>query len=225
MLGIAELEQVRDALAIRLREAQVELSARVDVEEQSRELVERMIAEPQRFRWVAGVERAPRRTRLQALALAPTLGHPRDAARLVAGEALLWLSVSHRTRRRRVPPASLLASVGAFRVASNQKEARSARRGAAPVRAEPAPEATEASKPARPSRRRPEAEDAPLPPWGRFPLVELAVLAGIIFLVVGFFFASGDAQAILIAVGLVLASIAGLEVAVREHCRDIARTP
>ncbi len=52
VLGIAELEQVRDALAIRLREAQVELSARVDVEEQNRELVERMIAEPQRFRWV-----------------------------------------------------------------------------------------------------------------------------------------------------------------------------
>ncbi len=137
VLGIAELEQVRDALAIRLREAQAELSARVDVEEQNRELVERMIAEPAAIPLGADLERRRRRARLQALALAPTLGHPRDAARLVAGEALLGLSVSHRTRRRRVPPASLLASVGAFRVASNQKEARSAkaRRRARPRRA------------------------------------------------------------------------------------------
>jgi hypothetical protein len=43
------------------------------------------------------------------------------------------------------------------------------------------------------------------------------VLAGIILLVVGFFFSSGDTQPVLIAAGLVLASIAGLEVAVREH--------
>ena len=40
------------------------------------------------------LQRGHRRARLPALALAPALGHPRDAARLVAGQALLGLSVS-----------------------------------------------------------------------------------------------------------------------------------
>src|SRR5688572_1043486 len=52
VLGIAELERLRDSLAGRLHDAQAELSARVDVEEGNRELIERMIAEPQRYRWV-----------------------------------------------------------------------------------------------------------------------------------------------------------------------------
>ena len=52
VLGVAELERVRDALAARLREAQAELGRRGEVEEQNRGLVEAMIAEPQRYRWV-----------------------------------------------------------------------------------------------------------------------------------------------------------------------------
>jgi hypothetical protein len=52
VLGIAELERIRDALASRLHEAQRELGERVDVEEQNRATLERMIAEPDRFRWL-----------------------------------------------------------------------------------------------------------------------------------------------------------------------------
>jgi len=52
VLGVADLEAVRDALAARLHKAQAELSDRVDVEEQNRELIEGMIAEPDRYRWV-----------------------------------------------------------------------------------------------------------------------------------------------------------------------------
>jgi len=52
VLGVAELERVRDALAARLREAQAELGRRGQIEEQNRGLVEAMIAEPQRYRWV-----------------------------------------------------------------------------------------------------------------------------------------------------------------------------
>jgi hypothetical protein len=52
VLGVAELERVRDALAARLHEARAELGRRGDVEEQNRGLVEAMIAEPQRYRWV-----------------------------------------------------------------------------------------------------------------------------------------------------------------------------
>ena len=52
ILGVAELERVRDGLAMRLREAQDELSRRTRVEERNRETLEKMIAEPQRFRWL-----------------------------------------------------------------------------------------------------------------------------------------------------------------------------
>lgn len=56
----------------------------------------------------------------------------------------------------------------------------------------------------------------PTAPWGSFPLVELAVLVGIVILVAGFL-SSGPRQMILIGVGLALASVGGLEVAIREH--------
>jgi hypothetical protein len=52
VLGVAELERVRDALAVRLHEAQAELERRGQVEEQNRGLVEAMAADPQRYRWV-----------------------------------------------------------------------------------------------------------------------------------------------------------------------------
>lgn len=52
LLGIAELERVRDRLAERLADARAELARRADEEERSRALVERMIADPDRHRWV-----------------------------------------------------------------------------------------------------------------------------------------------------------------------------
>lgn len=52
VLGVAELERVRDALAARLQDVRHVLTDRAYVEEQKREVLERMIAEPQEFRWV-----------------------------------------------------------------------------------------------------------------------------------------------------------------------------
>lgn len=52
VLGVAELERVRDGLAVRLREAQAELARQGEVEEANRGLLESMIAAPERFRWV-----------------------------------------------------------------------------------------------------------------------------------------------------------------------------
>jgi hypothetical protein len=52
VLGAADLERVRDALVVRVREAQAEIARRADVEEQNRGLVERMIADPDEYRWV-----------------------------------------------------------------------------------------------------------------------------------------------------------------------------
>ena len=68
------------------------------------------------------------------------------------------------------------------------------------------------------SKRRavPDPEGAPPAPWGSFPLVEIAVLVGIVILVIGFV-SGGASQAILIGTGLVLCSVAGLELAIREH--------
>jgi hypothetical protein len=43
------------------------------------------------------------------------------------------------------------------------------------------------------------------------------VLVGIVMLVIGFFFAEGDQGTRLILIGLVLASLAGLELSIREH--------
>lgn len=86
-----------------------------------------------------------------------------------------------------------------------------------PVPAGEAPAAADPPARGRTSaRRRPEPEGAPPAPWGSFPLVELAVLVGIVILVVGFL-SEGSRQGILIGTGLVLCSVAGLELAIREH--------
>jgi hypothetical protein len=52
ILGVTELERVRDALVVRLREAEGELDRRGLIEEANRGLLESMIAAPQRHRWV-----------------------------------------------------------------------------------------------------------------------------------------------------------------------------
>lgn len=66
------------------------------------------------------------------------------------------------------------------------------------------------------SRRSAEPEPPPAP-WGSFPLVEIAVLVGLVMLVLGFFFVDGSRGPILIATGLALGSIGGLELTIREH--------
>jgi hypothetical protein len=52
VLGVRDLERVRDALVVRLREAEAELDRRGEQEEATRGLLESMIAEPERHRWV-----------------------------------------------------------------------------------------------------------------------------------------------------------------------------
>lgn len=52
LLALGELERVRDALAARLADTRAEIARRADVEEANRGLLERMIAAPERHRWV-----------------------------------------------------------------------------------------------------------------------------------------------------------------------------
>ena len=66
----------------------------------------------------------------------------------------------------------------------------------------------------RPLRRRP--GDRPRAPWGSFPLSEIVVFIGIVVLIAGFFVAPPQGF-VMIAVGLGLGSLAGLELSVREH--------
>jgi len=49
------------------------------------------------------------------------------------------------------------------------------------------------------------------------PLVELTTLVGIVLLIGGFFVVKGDQGAVMVVVGIVLGSLAGLELSIREH--------
>ena len=57
------------------------------------------------------------------------------------------------------------------------------------------------------------ADERPPAPWGSFPLAELIVLAGIVCLVIGI--VGGNLT--MLAVGITLGALGGLEVSVREH--------
>ncbi len=50
VLGVAELERVRDGLVVRLREAEGELVRRGRIEEQNRAMLEEMLVAPERYR-------------------------------------------------------------------------------------------------------------------------------------------------------------------------------
>jgi hypothetical protein len=56
-------------------------------------------------------------------------------------------------------------------------------------------------------------DDRPPAPWGKFPLAELTILAGIVALAIGVI--GGRTTAI--GLGVALAGLGGMEVAIREH--------
>jgi hypothetical protein len=67
-----------------------------------------------------------------------------------------------------------------------------------------------------PAARRTARDQRPQAPWGSFPLTELTLLVGVVMLVIGFFSAS-FAGTVLLAIGITLGALGGLELAVREH--------
>jgi hypothetical protein len=67
------------------------------------------------------------------------------------------------------------------------------------------------------SARRKAAPGGPPPaPWGSFPLSEIVIFIAIL-LFIGGFFVEAPRGAVMLGAGLVLGSLAGLELAVREH--------
>jgi hypothetical protein len=100
---------------------------------------------------------------------------------------------------------------------------RSRKRGAPATRDEPATRAErdavrrERRQAARPDRSgRPSATERPPAPWGNFPLSELVIFVGIVVILWGAF-SGGDQGPKRVAGGLVLASLGGGELALREH--------
>jgi hypothetical protein len=87
---------------------------------------------------------------------------------------------------------------------------RTRKRGALTTRAE-----RDAARRA-PAVRRPPASERPPPAWGNFPLSELVILLGILVMVWGFL-SGRDRGEERVAAGLLLASLGGGELALREH--------
>jgi hypothetical protein len=69
----------------------------------------------------------------------------------------------------------------------------------------------------RPSVARPTPGQRPRAPWHPFPLVELAVLAGIVLLVLGVINADSDRGRAMLVAGMLLGSLGGLDTVLREH--------
>ena len=67
-----------------------------------------------------------------------------------------------------------------------------------------------------PAARRPAGSERPPAPWGSFPLSELVILLGIVVMVWGFL-SGADRGEERVAGGLLLASLGGGELALREH--------
>lgn len=110
-----------------------------------------------------------------------------------------------RSRKRAAAAGSPAAatSTRGERDAARRERARQARQNVA------APAAK-----ARPGRT--SIDDRPPPLWGSFPLTELVTLGGIVLMVWGFLSGPDEGRA-RIAAGLAIASLGGLELAIREH--------
>src|SRR3954453_23147481 len=90
-----------------------------------------------------------------------------------------------------------------------ERDAARARRAAALQRSK-----EQGARRARPGRT--SIDDRPPAPWGSFPLVELVVLLALILIVAGFI-VRGERGGTMIVGGFALGSLAGTELAVREH--------
>jgi hypothetical protein len=92
---------------------------------------------------------------------------------------------------------------------------RSRKRGGETTRAERDAARRDRAAATRPRRGRPSREERPRPPWGSFPLSELVILLGIVL--IGWGVLSGEDGQERFFAGLVIASLGGGELALREH--------
>jgi hypothetical protein len=122
--------------------------------------------------------------------------------------------VGKRSRKRGTPPSAAVSGTGSSR--ADRDEAR-ARRAEAATRRREAAATRDPRKPSGPRRRgRPTIDERPPAPWGNFPLVELVVLLAIVLFVLSFV-VGGPRGTVMLTAALVLGSLAGLELSIREH--------
>ena len=193
LLGLGELERTRDDLADRIAEVRAQAAAQGERQAEARLLIERMLLDPGAYQLGAGQQRRHRRARLQELARRPAARHRRHAGRLVARQDLLRLPVSHLT--------SSAALMG--RRSRARRAAQPAARGADP----PAP-----ARPAPPDRRAAAGAVAPVP--ARRAVRPRRARADRGRRVTGL---DSDRGRLALLCGLVLASLGGLDTALREH--------
>jgi hypothetical protein len=94
---------------------------------------------------------------------------------------------------------------------------RSRKRGVAPA---PAPAEPPRRRVARAATQRPSSVgpgERPRAPWHPFPLVELSVLIGLVLLILGLIQWDDDGGRVMLVCGMALASLGGLDTALREH--------
>ncbi len=184
LLGLAELERIRDGLAGRVSSAIRATREQSDRQAEARALLAAMLADPPAHK--------------RAVVTNRDLGLPgctsyRVAPRLLSG----WW---------RVKISSGCPLPSAAHVSRHNRKRR------------PRPKTTAPAVPPRPPKpARPRIEDRPKAPWHPFPLVELAVLVGIVCIVVGFFGRDGHRGRTLLVLGVLLGSLGGLDTTVREH--------
>jgi hypothetical protein len=194
LLSVDELERIRDGLAARIHDVSHRLHDATYVEEKNRELIEEMTADPEAHKWL--------RVNNQDIG-EPGCKHWHSTPRwgpigMLMGWWRVKISSGCPLAKGRQPPNQQMPT----------KRQRRKRRRRSPERRPVQPARTPAP------RRKP--DDRPAAPWGDFPLSEIVVFVGILLLIAGFFVTPPQGF-VMIAVGLALGSLAGLELSIREH--------
>ena len=202
MLELSELEMLRDDLADKLWRARIEIAERGEAEERNRELLERMLRDPKRYRFARLRNRDLGEDGCGVWEVRPRLG--------LIGMLAGWWHVK-------------LSSGCPLRpVASRPMGKRSRKRSASgtaprPVRPAAGTEARSAAPggrtPGTPVSHRAKLDEAPPALWAPVPLTELAVFVGLILAIVGFV----TGAVVALGAGIALVSLAAIELSVREH--------
>jgi hypothetical protein len=206
LLSVGELERVRDGLAARIQEVKEELHEHAVVEQQHRELLERMTVDPASYKWVRVYHADIGEPGCTSYQSAPKWG----PLGMLMGWWRVKISSGCPLAEGLRPPDPLMATK---RQRRKRRRRHDDAREAGP---QPSPVVLADRQPTRAARRRVSADQPPPAPWGSFPLSEIVVFVGILLLIAGFF-VSPPQGFVMIAVGLVLGSLAGLELSIREH--------
>lgn len=227
LLGLAELEELRDDLVGRIHRVRGALDERAAAEEESRRRIEAMMLDPERYKFerVSNEDLGePGCKHWHVLPqwglLGMLLGWWRvrisSGCPLAGGRGAAATTPHPASRRGPSPPMGRRSRkrMAAGEPAGSSPGSRAERDAARRERVEVAA----ATGTPRPRRRggRPGMDERPPPPWGRFPLVELVTLLAIVLGVAGAIVWGRQGQLMLL-MALVLGSLAGLELSIREH--------